>query len=174
MRCISMSIVTIGVSLLLFAAGCRTTEAGPRGSAARQALDVLIEEGQASEMEARQYQYRCEVRDQMERDLPGRFARGGLDVRMIRQRSEHAAAAAGTHLLVVHYNSYNPGSTAARIVVGFGAGAASLDLSATLFDGNTQLLTWKDGCGTSGHWSRVVRKLNDNMAAKLRAFYASR
>jgi hypothetical protein len=140
---------------------------------ARQSLDVLIEEGSAAAMEPRQYQYRCELRDYMRTELPRRFARYGFDVRMLSQRSEYQAAGGGK-LLVVRYDAYNPGSNAARLVVGFGAGACSLDLTATLYQGEAVALTWKDGCGTSGHWSRLVNKLDDNMAKKLRDSAAQR
>lgn len=165
-------------SLVLFAAGCRSSRAGQtepsrRAAAApRQALDVLIEEGKPSDMQPRQYTFRCELRDYMERDLPRRLARYGFDARMIRQRGEHTDAA--RHLLVVHYDSYNPGSSAARIVVGYGAGAASLDMSMSLYQGETVALAWKDGCGTSGHWTRIINKLDDNLGKKLQAFYQKR
>lgn len=174
----SFASVVACTSLVLLAAGCRSSRAGQaepsRRAAAvpRQALDVLIEEGKPSDMQPRQYTFRCELRDYMERDLPRRLARYGFDVRMIRQRGEHTDAA--RHLLVVHYDAYNPGSSAARIVVGYGAGAASLDMSMSLYQGGAVVLTWKDGCGTSGHWSRIINKLDDNLGKKLQAFYQKR
>lgn len=168
-------------ALSLLGSACRTastegSQAAPRRAAApaaRQSLDVFIEEGRPSEMESRQYQYRCELRDYMRTELPRRFAKYGYDVRMLGQRSEHAPAA-GRHLLVIRYDAYNPGSNAARIVVGFGAGACALDLTATLHTGGAEALSWKDGCGTSGHWSRLVNKLDDNLAKKLQAHFAGR
>lgn len=156
--------------LLTLVTGCRSARvaAGPR-----RALDVLIEEGKPGEMEERQYRYRTEVRDYMQRELPRRFARYGIDARMIRDRGGYAPEG-GRHLLVVKYLSYNPGSSAARIVVGFGAGAASLNIQASLYDGQQEILSWQDGCGTSGHWSRLVNKLDANMGARLREFYSQR
>jgi hypothetical protein len=177
----SLAFAVTCTSLFLFAAGCRSPHEGraeqapkPAAASVRQPLDVLIEEGRPSEMEARQYGYRLELRDAMERDLPRRLARYGFDARMIRQRSEHGGPAGGRHLLVVHYDAYNPGSAGARIAVGFGAGAASLDMSMTLHQGGAPVLSWKDGCGTSGHWSRIINKLDDNMGKKLQAFYQKR
>ena len=178
-RSVTFSLAALSLAVIL--AGChhtpRTGQAHPSKRAAvnlRQPLDVLIEEGTPAEMEARQHQYRLEVRNYMERELPRRLARYGFDARVIRQRSEYAGAAAGRHLLVVHYDSYNPGSSAARVVVGFGAGAASLDLSMALFQGDAPPQTWKDGCGTSAHWSRIIVKLDDNMGKKLQTFYRQR
>ncbi len=163
------------VGLLLLVAGCRSPQGGGErvvgAATVKRSLDVLIEPGQADDMEARQYGYRLELRDYMEVELPRRFARYGLEARMIRQRADHAGAAGGPDLLVVRYDSYNPGSSAARMVVGYGAGAASLDISATLFQNEAVALEWKDGCGTSGHWSRLINKLDDNMAKRLQSFY---
>jgi len=164
---------------LCFSAACRTSRGdGTRATAsaipaARQTLDVLIEEGDPASMEPRQYRYRCEVRDYMRTELPRRFARYGFAVRLLNNRAEHAPDS-GVHLLVIRYDSYNPGSAAARMTVGFGAGAASLDLTATLYAAGAPALVWKEGCGTSGHWSRIVNKLDDNMAKKLRAHFAQR
>ncbi len=136
-------------------------------------MDVLIQEGDVSDMQTQQYKYRQELRAYMERDLPRRFSRYGFDVKILRQLSEHQSAE-GRYLLTIHYDAYNPGSAAARYTVGFGAGAASLDLSATLQKNSAAELSWKDGCGTSGHWSRIVNKLDDNMAKKLREFFSKR
>lgn len=167
-------ILALGCLVLVCGAvGCRTANRGvPAGP--RRALDVLIEEGNPAEMEAQQYQFRVELRNYMKRELPRRFARYGMDARMISERAETAATGDGRDLLVVHYVSYNPGSSAARMVVGYGAGAAALDISATLYRSGQEVLAWSDGCGTSGHWSRLINKLDDNMGKKLNLFYAQR
>lgn len=169
MKRLLMACLAVSMFLPLFT-GCRSARvaAGPR-----QPLDVLIEEGKPDEMQERQYRYRTEVRDYMERDLPRRFSRYGIEARMIRDRGSYAPGG-GRHLLVVQYLSYNPGSSAARIVVGFGAGAAALNIQARLLDGQKELLSWQDGCGTSGHWSRLVNKLDANMGARLQTFYRQR
>jgi len=171
-----LPLFAIGLASVLVLTGCRSSRAHGQGRQApgpRIPLDVLVEEGNASDMQGQQYKYRQELRAYMERELPRRFARYGLDARMVRHPAEHQPAA-GRHLLVVHYDAYNPGSAAARYTVGYGAGAASLNLSATLFKDNAPVLSWKDGCGTSAHWSRIVNKLDDNMAKKLRDFFARR
>ena len=161
------------LALVCGVVGCRTADGGAVAGP-RRPLDVLIEEGNPAEMGAKQYQFRVEIRDYMKRELPRRLARYGMDVRMVGDRAETAAAGDGRDLLVVRYVSYNPGSSAARIVVGYGAGAAALDISLALHRGGQQLLAWTDGCGTSGHWSRIVNKLDDNLGKKLREFYAQR
>ena len=170
-----LTFFVIGLASVLMFAGCRSSRANspsvPQGS--RTALDVLIQEGSAADMQDRQYKYRQELRAYMERDLPRRFARYGFDVKILRQPGEYQPTL-GHHLLTIRYDAYNPGSAAARYTVGYGAGAASLDLTASLQKGNAPALSWKDGCGTSGHWSRIVNKLDDNMAKKLREVFANR
>ena len=136
------------------------------------ALDILIEEGKSAELDAKQYQQRVELKDYMAKTLPVKMQRHGIEARIIAAKSDYAGG--GRQLLVVHYDRYNPGKTAARIIVGFGAGAASLDISCELLDGDRQLLAWEDGCGTSEHWQRLVNKLNDNTVLKLKAHYGLR
>mgnify|MGYP001769574948 CR=1 FL=1 len=109
----------------------------------------------------------------MEKELPRRFSRYNIDARLVNQQNEHLPGP-GRSLLIIRYDSYNPGSAAARYTVGYGAGAASLDLTASLYQNNAAVLTWKDGCGTSGHWSRIINKLDDNMGKKLGEFFAQR
>ena len=156
------TLVSLFAAAFLFGTG-----AAPALGADRPPMAVLIEEGDASTMDARQYQYRVELRKYMEQTLPKKLARHGIDGRIIQARSESGTGP----LLVIRYDRYNPGKTAARMIIGWGAGAASLDITATLQQGGKTLLSWTDGCGTSEHWSRLVNKLNDNMVLKLKGYY---
>ena len=149
----------------LFLGAAAATAAGP-------ALDVLIEAGDASQLTPKQYEQRLDLKNYMVRTLPVKLGRHGIEARIIGDKDDYAGE--GRQLLIVRYERYNPGATAARLIVGFGAGAASLDISCKLIDGNRQLLAWEDGCGTSEHWQRLVNKLNDNTVLKLKAHYGLR
>ena len=151
--------------LLMGGSAVSATAAGP-------ALDILIEEGNSAELDAKQYQQRVDLKNYMAQTLPVKFGRHGIEARVIPAKSDYAGN--GRQLLVVHYDRYNPGKTAARIIVGFGAGAASLDVTHALYDGEKQLMTWTDGCGTSEHWQRLVNKINDNAVIKLKEHYGLR
>jgi len=140
--------------------------------AAGPALDILIEEGNSAELDAKQYQQRVELKTYMAKTLPVKFSRHGIEARVLSAKSDYAGG--GRQLLVVRYDRYNPGKTAARLIVGFGAGAASLDVTHTLYDGDKQVMTWTDGCGTSEHWQRLVNKINDNAVIKLKEHYGLR
>lgn len=161
--------------LCFFSSACRS--ASPSASSAsqgrvvnsgRQALDVLIEEGTPAEMTEKQYGFRKELRAYMERDLPRRLARQGIDMRLITSPSQNTGAATDAPLLIIRYEAYNPGSSAARMWVGYGAGAASLDISMTLGKAGKEVQTWKDGCGTSQHWSRIINTLDDRLSKRVK------
>jgi hypothetical protein len=158
------------LSVLCFvSSACRS--AGPAqggGSGIRQSLDVLIEEGSGAELTDKQYGLRRELRTYMERDLPRRLSRQGLEMRLITSPTQNTGAATDSPLLIIRYEAYNPGSSAARMWVGYGAGAASLDISMTLGKGGKVIETWKDGCGTSQHWSRIINTLDDRLSKKVR------
>ena len=141
-------------------------------AAAGPAIDILIEPVDSAQLTPKEYEQRLDLKNYMVRTLPVKMQRHGIEGRIIGEKSDYAGE--GRQLLVVRYVRYNPGATAARIIVGFGAGAASLDVSCELLDGDRQLLAWEDGCGTSEHWQRLVNKLNDNAVLKLKAHYGLR
>lgn len=94
--------------------------------------------------------------------------RGGYDARIFESRNEFRKGE-GEYLLHVSLIKYNPGSKAARIIVGFGAGSASLDIHYELISPREKLLLSKDdGCGTSLDWQRIARKLNENILAAIK------
>ena len=118
-------------------------------------------------MTERQYQYRVEVGQWMERDLLNMLRRSGYDAALIESKGEFEARE-GRYLLTVRIESYNPGSSAARFLVGFGAGAASLDNHYEFYGTAPQpLMIWDDGVGTSEHWTKLPRKLNANTVRKI-------
>ena len=149
--------------------GCATRAAKIPLTASGQKVQIqfLCDRGDPAAMESRQFQYRQEIGTFMERDLLTRLTRSGYDASQIQKREEFKAGA-DRYLLTVKIVSYNPGSTAARMMVGYGAGAASLNKEYQLFGADPQpILEWKDGCGTSEHWSKLPRKLNANTVKKI-------
>ena len=141
-------------------------------AAAGPAIDILIEPGDSAQLTPKQYEQRLDLKNYMVRTLPVKMQRHGIEARIIAAKSDYAGGA--RHLLVVHYDRYNPGKTAARLIVGFGAGAASLDVTHALYAGDKPIMTWTDGCGTSEHWQRLVNKINDNAVIKLKEHYGLR
>jgi hypothetical protein len=98
-----------------------------------------------------------------ERDLMWMLGRAGYSTRQIYSRSEFDPSS-GEYLLSVRVIKYDPGSKAARFLVGFGAGSCSLDRFYELYgDGPEPLLSRDQGAGSSIDYSAVVQKLNQEM-----------
>ena len=98
-----------------------------------------------------------------ERDLMWMLGRAGYRARQIYDLSEFDPSS-GEYLLSVRVVNYNPGSKAARMLVGFGAGSCSLDRFYELIgDDPEPLLSRHQGVGSSIDYSAVVQKLNKEM-----------
>lgn len=89
--------------------------------------------------------------------------RGGYDAKLIK-KSDEFVAEPDAYLLTAKILQYNPGSKAARMIVGFGAGACSMDLHIELFGVDNKQIFAKDDHVASGRdWRNVARKLNENI-----------
>ena len=128
---------------------------------------LLCDRGDPATMDARQFQYRQELGPLMESDLLKRLNRAGYVAAQI-QRREEFKPGPNCYLLVVKIDKYNPGSKAARIVVGFGAGTTSLDNSYQLFGSDHRpIMSWPNGCASSLDWKRLLVKLNTEAVEKI-------
>lgn len=137
-------------------------------------IDVLCDRGDPATMEEKQWRYRNEVGAFMEPNLVRRLGDFKFSAALIQKESDFKKQP-GTYLLKVRITSYNPGSAAARILVGYGAGACSLDCEYELLDGEGKtLMKWTDGIGTSGDWRRLPIALNKRNGKKIRDFFVSR
>ena len=166
------NVTSIVLSLLTGAvllSGCATPSIAPTTASGQKIkISVISNRGNPKEMESRQWQYRNEVGSYMEVDLINRLNRTGYEAKLIQSASEYAPSA-NSYLLSMEITSYNPGSSVARIMVGYGAGACSLDMHYVVKNGSKVLQEWKDGIGTSGDWRRLPRALDDKLVRKLNA-----
>lgn len=160
-------LVLTGISMFT---ACSTSSAGTHASAPQQGkihIDVLSDRGDPSAMESKQWRYRNQVGEYMEPNLVRRLKDYKFTSSLIQDETERASGD-NCYLLKVEITSYNPGSSAARMLVGFGAGACALDCRYELIDaGGNQVLAWTDGIGTSGDWRRLPRALNKKVGKKL-------
>ncbi|MBU1053793.1 MAG: DUF4410 domain-containing protein [Proteobacteria bacterium] len=168
MKAISYFILFLG---LVVASGCATQRAMPVTSSGEKIhIDILSDRGNPSTMESRQWQYRNEVGSFMEPNMVRRLRDFGFSSALIQKNSDFQRRP-GSYLLKMTITSYNPGSTAARILVGFGAGACSLDCHYELVDSNGKTVkSWDDGVGTSQNWQRLPITLNKRNAAKVQDY----
>ncbi|MBU0544546.1 MAG: DUF4410 domain-containing protein [Proteobacteria bacterium] len=120
-------------------------------------INVLMDIG-GDDLTQPQREQREHLNDFMGKDLVRTLDKAGYEASLISDRSQYIK---GTYLLKVTIVKYNPGSKAARIVVGFGAGAVSLDTRYELFAPGGNLLVSDDhGVGSSMDWTFCARKLN--------------
>jgi len=154
---------------LLLLAGCVSSSgSAPKAtSGAKIEILVLSDQGDKSSMSDYVAKAVTDLAPFMDKDLIGQLNRAGYQAKLIQTRSEYTPAR-GVYLLTTRIVNYNPGSSAARMLVGFGAGSASLDNHYELFGNGAQaVLKWDDGVGTSEHWSKLCRKLNSNAVKRI-------
>jgi len=158
-------VVTLTVVTLMALFGC----GGPRLKAPTMAnggsysIAVLSDRGITPDLDPDRGNQYNQVGAWMEQDLLRTLKRAGYTARMIDTRNEFSAQP-GEYLLQVRIVRYNPGSKAARMLVGFGAGATSLDTHYELYGASSNPLLAEDhGVGSSIDWYQVVQKLNQQM-----------
>lgn len=123
---------------------------------------LLSDRGDPKTMTDQQFNQRNQVHAWMERDLIKILNKGGYEASLVRNRGEYKPGP-GRYLLSVKIVSYNPGSKAARMFVGFGAGVTSLNNHYELFGkAKKPILAYDDGVGSSRDWKNCARKLNKN------------
>jgi len=133
------------------------------GDGRSYSLAVLYDRGITEDKTRDQVEQLHQLGEWAERDLMWMLRRAGYSARQIADRSEFNPSS-GEYLLSVRVIKYNPGSKAARILVGFGAGSCSLDRFYELYgDGPEPLLSRDQGVGSSIDYSAVVQKLNQEM-----------
>lgn len=161
------SVICLAACVMLLI-GCASSPRAPQGSGGGGIkIMVLSDRGNPADMNERQYQWRNEVGEWMERDLLNKLKRKGLQPVLIKSKDKFVPGV-DQYLLTIKIVSYNPGSSAARMLVGFGAGSCALDCHYEFYGKNRgPILSWDDGVGTSGDWRRLPRKLNDKTIAKI-------
>jgi hypothetical protein len=137
---------------------------------------LLSDRGISEGLEERYVRANNQLGAWMEKNLIRMLNRAGYDARLIKSRKQYVPGG-GRYLLSVTIVHYRPGNKAARMVVGFGAGAASLDTRYELSGGKDKkpLLAEEHGVGSSRGWRKCVIKLNKltlrAVTEKLRALH---
>ena len=104
-----------------------------------------------------------QLSDYFEKCVAEIFTNNGVPAGVITSRNQFDPAS-GQYLLTVKTVNYNPGSKAARMMVGLGAGATSLDIHFELFGSDkTPLLAKDHGRGSSRDWKYLCKALGKDM-----------
>jgi hypothetical protein len=158
-----LSFLMAGVSMNAFAKKAEVeSTAAPSGTIL---INVLMDNNVAG-LDERQTRSQNEIGDFMADDLIrviARYSKKGFEGKVLAD-DKGLKMADSQYLLKVKIVKYHAGSTAARMIGGFGAGACSMDVSYELLDSKSKVVLAKDdGVGSAGDWRRVARKLNEKI-----------
>lgn len=158
------------ITIAATAIGCASVRAPVRPDGSRIAIVVHVDRGDQASMNEGQWNKRLQVGTWMENDLVNILNRSGYAARLVTKKDEYSPAA-GSYLLAVGITSYNPGSKAARMMVGYGAGATSLDAKYELVEaaGSSPVGTGSFSVGSGRDWNYCARTINVRIARAITA-----
>jgi hypothetical protein len=102
----------------------------------------------------------------VESNLLSQLIQSGYDARSVPSAAAYTASSPG-RLLVVRIENYHAGSAAARMLVGMGAGAASLTTRVTYRERDRVLIDGPKSYGSSRDWRRIVEKINREIVTEM-------
>jgi len=155
-------------ALLFSSSACGGRQGAPTlPNGQRLSIMVFLDRSVAPETPPEKVQQLQQVQDWMEPDLLALLRNAGYDAAGIMTMDAAGAGAPGRYTLRVQILNYSGGSKAARMFVGFGAGAARLDTHFELVGPNGQsYVSGSPGTATGrADWQRVVRKVNQEIVA---------
>ncbi len=130
-------------------------------------IAILFDNGVNNSLPERQVKSQTQLADWMQNDLIrvfGRYAKSGYQAKLIEKRQDFTPQS-NQYLLKVKIIEYRPGSKAARMMVGYGAGGVALKIQYELSaNGNTAILKNDDSTFSGREWMNAARKLNQNIA----------
>ena len=153
-------VLALCLSLALFACGgSRAGRAPTLPDGSRIAIMVHSDRNITSDMAPDRVEQINQLAQWMERDLLQILEDAGYAP--LRIDDPATPPGPGRYLLKVKIRNYNAGSKAARILVGFGAGAAVLDTHFELTgSGGEQVVSGDPSVGTGRDWKNAARKVN--------------
>jgi hypothetical protein len=154
----ALSLVSLSLAFAL--TGCASAPKAPTGPGGQKiAVEVSVDGGwdQVDAGNPNQVSQRRQLVSFIENETVKQLSGSGYEGSLLDSAKGPRAGARQLKMRVVRYN---PGSAAARIFVGFGAGAATLDISADYMDGGRTLLSTQKSAGSGTDWRRNVRKID--------------
>jgi hypothetical protein len=135
-----------------------------QAAASNVTVFVVIDRGIEASFTPAQVKNRHAVSEFMEKDLPPVCKDAGFTAVILKDKANFVSGA-GKYLLKVKVTSYNPGNQAARMMVGFGAGTASMDTYYELLGPKMAvLLADKTHITSSVSWQKIIRKIDMDTA----------
>jgi hypothetical protein len=153
------SFLVVLISALVFACGGRTGSAPKNPDGSKVAIMLFTDRGIQPDMPPDRVQQIDQMSDWMENDLLSILDKAGYAPTRVTDPS--AQPGPGRYVLKVTVKNYSAGSKAARMLVGFGAGAVVLDTHFELFgEGPQPLVIGDPSIGSSRDWTNAARKVN--------------
>jgi hypothetical protein len=148
--------VTLG---LMACGGGRTGSAPKNADGSSVAILVHFDRGITPDMAPDRVQQMEQLASWMENDLLAILDKTGYAASRV--EDPNTATGPGRYVLRVKITNYSAGSKAARMLVGFGAGAAVLDTHYELIgDGGAVLVAGDPSVGSGRDWKNSARKVN--------------
>jgi len=166
LRLRALTVVAVVVAAVAGLSGCAGLTAARGKAGGPVTLEVAFDQGQG----AKNPEQIAQLVDWMQPDLERMLTNAGYVV--VPQR-DPAAFQPGPdrYLLLIHVLNYHAGSKAARMFVGMGAGALTLDTSNELYSGPGQVVFRSTGAvGSSRDWNKAARKINEQIAREVTEF----
>jgi hypothetical protein len=155
----SRHVLAVLIAAFVFACGGRTGSAPKNPDGSRIAVMLYSDRGIAPDAPPERVEQLNQLGDWMENDLLAILDKTGYAA--TRVSDPNTPAGPGRFVLKVTIRNYNAGSTAARMLVGFGAGAAVLDTHFELFGTAPGPLVIGDpSVGSGRDWRNSARKVN--------------
>ncbi len=160
--------LTLLVAALMFACGGRTGSAPKNPDGSQIAILLYTDRGIQPDMPPDRVQQIDQMSEWMENDLIAILNKTGYAA--TRVAGADTQAGPGRHVLKVTVKDYSAGSKAARMLVGFGAGAVVLDTHFELYgEGASPLVAGAPGVGSGRDGTNAARKVNPQTADTVNA-----
>jgi hypothetical protein len=154
------SLISAVLTLVLMGAcGGRTGSAPKNADGSRISILVVPDRGITPDMEPARVQQIEQLASWMENDLIDILNKTGYAA--VRTEDPNVEPGPGRYVLRVRIVKYNAGSKAARMFIGYGAGAATLDTHFELVgeSGNVEV-SGDPSVGSGRDWKNAARKVN--------------
>jgi len=160
MKKLNWIVAALGIAALVVSCGGLKAPVVAPGQKIK--LQIILDHGvDDPNLTEGQVNQRTQVGNWMERDIIKLANKAGFDAELIQNKDAYQYAE-GKYLLVVKIVDYNPGAKAARMLVGMGAGAASLTVQAELYgEGDAALMSDAVGSGSGRDWNYCARACNE-------------
>ncbi len=140
------------------------TSTPPNPAVQRAQVYFVIDGGEQSLTDAKEKEQRLQISTYMNENLMGTLKRRGMHAVPLKKQEDFSAGP-DKYLLTTKITRYNAGSKAARMIVGMGAGSASMDVHFEFKKDKVKTLEVGDpSVASSRDWMHIVHKIDETIA----------